>query len=1418
MRPSTTKKSSPVCLLLFLLLLCTMRSVFAQTDLHTSAIAQRDPLDISITDNFAPFGNRPETDKSGDDGSVAIRDRNGVIIWITRDGAVNLIPNSTLAKTLYVSNTECIVFENRFNATAPTFNTPDFDSVVAIHRLDDAGQVNTRRVVFEDQTLVDTVSITPTTYGYPIVTASYVDSGSTESSLNGARVNQWAVCTYSQYRLTWTSTDSSTLDVQYLNARSVFVPRIENVLGDTRVLGFGNDGAFLFRRTIAKNFDIDTELGQFFATYTASFMATFNIDAEVLIQLTGPSDLAFREVVFVDNTRLLASAPIPNVLGIDANGFPILVESGSYTIEDYRTRANGITNLARVYPLEIGEKVIGLGTYSRRGFPNYFYTLVDNETRIRLNIISKGLERLGPSFALPGPILQDSPNVSNSRDGSLLIRGEGDAGLFWLPTTQNSAGVATAIESLRVVPDSSQARPMFVNSNEAVAWMNSDSPVDITNGAEVPPAVVQHISRSGPTNVNVFPLNIDGRYVATPPRISYDATQEGWIITTFERLRTIARTARIRTYRLFLSSFADTDNDGLSDFEERFVYFTDPENPDTDGDGLTDGQEVRPYQLILGSFTWEEARLDAIQRGGRLAVMDTKAKQFGLNFILGSSLRTLTDATWIGGSDISVENQYRWVNAKGGINGPLLNPDPDHPSNNWDRPYHPNNLNNADGLAIVTNDKLSWRMFPVAEKFPYIIEFIASNPLDADTDGDGLTDGEERAIGSDPTKADTDGDGLTDKEERDLGTNPFMVDTDGDGLTDFQEVRIHRTDPTKPDTDGDGLTDLEELRIGTNPLKPDTDGDGLSDGDEVRIHGTNPLKRDTDGDGLSDGREIRLGTNPLKRDTDGDGISDGDEVAKGTDPLDRLDPKRIDTDNDGLTDYEEIFIYGTDPKNADTDGDGLSDGDEVKRYKTNPLRKDTDGDGISDFDEIFVTLTDPNKPSTAGASPGSGNIPFGSSAVRGDYEGIVIDASAALSFKQTLRLSSNGSFSSKMNGLRSNSSFKGKFSKKGVFVGRPGNTEDLKVVRMQVVRTGKKTYVVQATFESRKGGKFYAELRKTSATDKSASPRKVTLNAAYDSGKGPTGAVIGTGSIKGNSKINLSLYMPDGSRSSSSAPVLRGKLIVLYSRSSNSSQAVILGMLKVRNVKNKSNFDGSTRLFSPGNRGGTFYPSGYDQSRVLRGAYYRTPSSGTLPLGNFKVRSNNAVIEWNGGDLTGTKLVGTWTSDGTMRIPTNPTASAKASFVPSTGLMKMSYQQTDPLTVVKNTSQSMAVVQQKQDSFLGYYVSDGSTAIFQVVPNTGNVDPDITTVSPTSKEISAAGGTYTVTVKTKGDWAVSVPARADWVTATLDSSAGTGPSTDVQGSGDGTVVITVDQNFLYARRSVVVVIAGIEHKIQQEFR
>jgi hypothetical protein len=47
------------------------------------------------------------------------------------------------------------------------------------------------------------------------------------------------------------------------------------------------------------------------------------------------------------------------------------------------------------------------------------------------------------------------------------------------------------------------------------------------------------------------------------------------------------------------------------------------------------------------------------------------------------------------------------------------------------------------------------------------------------------------------SEIDSDGDGLTDEEERQIGTDPFDPDTDGDGFSDGEEVQNNH-DPLRP--------------------------------------------------------------------------------------------------------------------------------------------------------------------------------------------------------------------------------------------------------------------------------------------------------------------------------------------------------------------------------------------------------------------------------------------------------------------------------------------------------------------------------------------------------------------------------------------------------------------------------------------
>ena len=64
---------------------------------------------------------------------------------------------------------------------------------------------------------------------------------------------------------------------------------------------------------------------------------------------------------------------------------------------------------------------------------------------------------------------------------------------------------------------------------------------------------------------------------------------------------------------------------------------------------------------------------------------------------------------------------------------------------------------------------------------------------------------------------DPDRDGLTNLEEYQNGTDPHNPDTDGDGLSDGDEVNRYHTNPLLTGTDGDGIPDGVEVQTGTDP-------------------------------------------------------------------------------------------------------------------------------------------------------------------------------------------------------------------------------------------------------------------------------------------------------------------------------------------------------------------------------------------------------------------------------------------------------------------------------------------------------------------------------------------------------------------------------------------------------------------------
>jgi outer membrane protein OmpA-like peptidoglycan-associated protein len=221
---------------------------------------------------------------------------------------------------------------------------------------------------------------------------------------------------------------------------------------------------------------------------------------------------------------------------------------------------------------------------------------------------------------------------------------------------------------------------------------------------------------------------------------------------------------------------------------------------------------------------------------------------------------------------------------------------------------------------------------------------VLSANIDIDSDGDGLSDKEEKRLGTNPKKFDSDSDGFSDRKE--VGRNILEArDTDKDGVIDALD----------DDDDNDGLLTKDEALLATSAYTADSDNDGLSDNVEV---GSNPLDAlDSDNDGLIDAVDY---------DDDDDGIPTVSEQADPNsdgNPSDAVDTDKdgivdyldadtdTDRDNDGLSDELEAML-GTNPDNADTDGDGISDSEEVGSDYNIPT--DHNGNGIIDAIEVYV--------------------------------------------------------------------------------------------------------------------------------------------------------------------------------------------------------------------------------------------------------------------------------------------------------------------------------------------------------------------------------------------------------------------------------------------------------------------------------
>jgi len=410
----------------------------------------------------------------------------------------------------------------------------------------------------------------------------------------------------------------------------------------------------------------------------------------------------------------------------------------------------------------------------------------------------------------------------------------------------------------------------------------------------------------------------------------------------------------------------DSDGDGLTDEEETRAG-TNPADVDSDDDGVRDGAEPN----------WN---LDT-DGDGNINAKDHDSDNDGI-----------FDGTEMGVSGPAPTG----TNASAGHYVPdadpitttsPLNPDTDQGSVK-DGDEDKNKNGRIDSGETDPNDGRDDKTGPVGgpdsddDGIPNDQEQAAgTNPNDADTDDDGVKDGDEPVW-----NRDSDGDGLI---------NARDPDSDNDGLLDGTELGVTTPDPATNTSAGNYVADADP-KTTTNPLDPDTDRGGVKDGtedtnkngriDANELDPNNPLDDtpplDSDGDGLSDAEEEVAGTSPTDPDSDDDGVKDGSEPNwnRDTDQDGTVNARDPDSDNDGIFDGTESGVSEAAPAGTDL-GAGFYVPDADPTTRTSPVNADTDNGGVADGVEdankngrIDDGETDPNDPADDNASAAGGSL------------------------------------------------------------------------------------------------------------------------------------------------------------------------------------------------------------------------------------------------------------------------------------------------------------------------------------------------------------------------------------------------------------------------------------------------------------
>jgi len=292
----------------------------------------------------------------------------------------------------------------------------------------------------------------------------------------------------------------------------------------------------------------------------------------------------------------------------------------------------------------------------------------------------------------------------------------------------------------------------------------------------------------------------------------------------------------------------DPDEDGLSNYQELVVHETDPDNADSDGDGFNDGLEIAEDSDPTDSQSYPTRILTVIPpSNGSVSGGGTYGLETDVSLEAIPSLGYLF---------------FGWTGNGSGTDNPLQV--------------------TMDGNQTVGAVFVQDQRDPDEDGLSNYQELVvhATDPNNADSDGDGFNDGIEVSENSDPNETEN-------YPTRVLTvTNPSNGTVTGGGTYRLGAVASVEAIPGL----GYLFTGWTGDASGTdNPL------DLTMDGNQTVGAGFVQDQRDPDEDGLSNYQELVVhGTDPDNADSDGDGFNDGLEIAENSDPTDSQSyPTRI---------------------------------------------------------------------------------------------------------------------------------------------------------------------------------------------------------------------------------------------------------------------------------------------------------------------------------------------------------------------------------------------------------------------------------------------------------------------------------------------------------------------------------------------